>query len=106
MPKRLDDQGNNNCHHLWETNRKSRLQVARAWLQQLSTSPLSPGTLLVPPFASDSLEVVAMLTNPMIQSLEDQFLHLCHDMERKHEEEARQMKELQACAKRLQQENG
>ena len=100
-----DDQGNNNWRRLWEPNKKSRLQAARAWLQQLSTSPSSPRTLSITPCASDSLEAVTMSTNPMIQSLEDQFLHWRRDMERKHEEQARQMKELQAHAKRLQTKN-
>ena len=30
MPRKLDDQGNNNWRRLWEPNRKSCLQVARA----------------------------------------------------------------------------
>ena len=46
-----------------------------------------------------------MSTNMMMQSLEDQFLHWRQDMESKREEQARQMKELQAHAERLQQEN-
>ena len=46
-----------------------------------------------------------MSINPMIQSPEDQFLHWHQDMERKHEEQARQMKELQGHVKRLQWEN-
>ena len=33
MPRRSDDQGNKNWRRLWETNRKSRLQVARARIQ-------------------------------------------------------------------------
>ena len=46
-----------------------------------------------------------MSTNPTIQSPEDQFLHWRQDIERKQDEQARQMKELQAHAKRLQREN-
>ena len=46
-----------------------------------------------------------MSTNPVIQSLEDQFLHWSQDMERKHEEQARKMKELQGHAEHLQREN-
>ena len=71
MPRGPDDQGNNNWPCLWEMNRKSRLQAARAWLQRLSTSPSSPGTFSVPPFAFDSPEAITMSTNPMIQQPED-----------------------------------
>ena len=46
-----------------------------------------------------------MSTNPMIQSLEDQFLHYRQDMERKQEEQQRQMKELQGQAERLRRES-
>ena len=46
-----------------------------------------------------------MSTNPTIQSLEDQLLHWLQDMERKQKEQARQMKELQGHAERLQREN-
>ena len=41
----------------------------------------------------------------MNQFLEDQFLHWCRDMERKQEEQARQMKEFQDQAERLQRKN-
>ena len=46
-----------------------------------------------------------MSINLMIQSQEDQFLHWRQDLERKQEEQARQMKELQAHVERLHQEN-
>ena len=46
-----------------------------------------------------------MTTISMNQSLENQFLHWCQDMERKQEEQARQMKELQGQAKCLWHEN-
>ena len=36
-----------------------------------------------------------MSTNSVIQSPEDQFLHWCQDMERKQEEQARQIKEFE-----------
>ena len=94
MPRRSDDQGNNNWRRLWEVNIKFRLQAARAWLQRLYTSSSSSGTLSVPPFAYDFLEEVTMSTNPVIQALEDQFLHWHQNMGRKHEEQVRQMKEL------------
>ena len=42
-----------------------------------------------------------MSTNSMIQSPEDQFLHWRQDMERKQEEQARRMKELQGQVERL-----
>ena len=50
MLRGSNDQGNNNWHRLWESNRNSCLQAMRDWLQQLSNSPASPGTLLIPPF--------------------------------------------------------
>ena len=46
-----------------------------------------------------------MSSNPMIQSLEDQFLHWLQDIEKKQEKQARQMRELQDCAEHLQREN-
>ena len=46
-----------------------------------------------------------MRSIPMNQSLEDQFLCWRQDMERKQEEQARQMKDLQGRAERLQCEN-
>ena len=46
-----------------------------------------------------------MSTNSVIQFLENQFLHWRQDMERKQEEQARQMKEVQGHVKRLQWEN-
>ena len=46
-----------------------------------------------------------MTSIPMNQSPEDQFLHWRQDMERKQEEQARQMKELQGRAERLRSEN-
>ena len=46
-----------------------------------------------------------MASNPLVQSLEDQFLHWHQDIEKKQEEQARQMKELQECVKYLQREN-
>ena len=101
MPRRSDDQGNNNWRRLCESNIKSRLHAARAWLHILSTSPSSPRTLLVPPFAFDSLEAVIMSSNSVIQSPKEQFLYWCHDMEKKQEEQAKQMMDLQAHAKRL-----
>ena len=96
-----DDQGNNNWSYLLESNKKYHLQVAMAWLQQLSNSPPSPEALQIPPPTSDSSEVVAMSTNPMIQSSEDQFLHWRQDIKRKQDVQARQMNELQGHAKCL-----
>ena len=46
-----------------------------------------------------------MSSNLMNQSPKDQFLHWRQEMEKKHEKQARQMKELQGHAKRLQREN-
>ena len=80
---------------MWEPNRKSRLEAARAWLQRLSNNPSRLGTLSIPHSTSNSFEAVVMASNPMKQSPEDQFLHWCQDLERTQEEQARQMKELQ-----------
>ena len=85
MPRGSDNQANNNWRRLWEVNIKSRLQAVRAWHQRLSNSPTTPGTMSFTPFTFDSLEEVAMSTNLMVQSPEDQFLHWCQDMERKKE---------------------
>ena len=93
MPKGAN--GNNNLRRLWEPNRKSCLQAARAWLQRLSSSPSSPVDFSISNPTFDSSKAVAMLNNSMIQSLEDQFLHWRQDMEKKQEEQVRQMKELQ-----------
>ena len=46
-----------------------------------------------------------MTSNPVIKSPEDQFIYWCQDMEKKQEEQARQMKELQECVEHLQREN-
>ena len=46
-----------------------------------------------------------MTSNPVIRLLEDQFLHWCQDVEKKQEEQARQMKELQERVEHLQSEN-
>ena len=46
-----------------------------------------------------------MLKNPMVQSPEDQYLNWRQDMERKQEEQARKLKELQSHVERLQREN-
>ena len=48
---------------------------------------------------------VALANNPMIQSPEDQFLYLRKEMEKKQEEQVRQMQELQDRAERLQRKN-
>ena len=101
----FDDQSPNNWRLLWESNKKSRQRVVRAWLQRFSSSTPLPRTLSTPPSASDLPEAVAMLNNPMHQTFEDQFLHLSQEMERKQEEQVRHMQELQACVERLQHEN-
>ena len=46
-----------------------------------------------------------MSSNPMNQSPEDQFLSWRQEMEKKQEEQARQVKELQGHAECLQREN-
>ena len=105
MPRRSDDPSTNNWRHLWESNKKSHRRHARAWLRQLSDSPPSPVPQTVPLPTSDSSDTVAMLSNPVIQSPEDQFLHWFQDMEKKQEEQARQIKELQERVEHLQREN-
>ena len=60
---------------------------------------------ITPPSAYDLPEVVAVLKNLVHQTPKDQFLHWRQEMERKQEEQARQMQELQARAERLQREN-
>ena len=105
MPRGSSDQGSYNWHRLWESNRKSRLHAIKAWIQRLSSSPPSSRTLLIPPSTFYLPATVAMLSNPMIQSPEDQFLNWRQDMEKKQEEQARRTKELQGHAKRLQREN-
>ena len=102
MHRGFDDQGNNNCHRLWELNIKSRLHAARVLLQWLSSSFSSLGALSIPHSTSDSSKAVIVTSIPMNQLLEDQFLHWCQDLERKQEEQARQMKELQGHVERLQ----
>ena len=71
MPRRLDDPGNDNWHLLWESNQKSHRQRARAWLQWLSSSPLSlvAPTVLLP--TSDSSDAGAMTSNSVIQLPKD-----------------------------------
>ena len=100
-----DNQGPNNWRRLWETNKKSRQRTTKAWLQLFSSSSPLPKTLSTPPSASNLPEAVAMSNNPMHQTPEDQFLHWLKEMERKHEEQARQMQELQARVEHLQREN-
>ena len=54
---------------------------------------------------SGSSDTSVMTSNQVIQSPEDQFLHWRQDMEKKQEEQARQMKELQDRTEHLQCEN-
>ena len=86
-------------------NRKPRLQATRAWLQGLSSNPSLLEALLIPHSTSNSPKASVMMSIPMSQSPEDQFLHWCQNMERKQEEQARQMKELQGQEECLRCEN-
>ena len=104
MPRKLDDPSNNNWHHMWELNKKSHRRLARAWLQRLSSSPSPPIAPTVPLSTSDSSNTIAMSSNLLIQSPEDQFLHWRQEMEGKQEEQARKMKELQSYVECLQHE--
>ena len=104
MPQRSDDPSNNNWRPLWESNKTSH-RLVRTWLQLLSSSPSLPVAPTVPFSTSDSSDTIVMSSNPMIQSPEDQFLHWHQDMEKKQEEQARKIRELQDHAKHLQREN-
>ena len=68
----------------------------RAWdlLRRLSNDPPHPEASVVPAHSFDSLDPIAMASNPANQSLEDQFLRWRQDMDTKQEEQARQMAEL------------
>ena len=95
MPRRSNELGTDNWRRLWESNKNSHRRRARAWLQRLSNSPSPsvPPTIPIPAF--DSSDTGAMTRNPVLLLPEDQFLHWRQDMEKKQEEQARQMKELQ-----------
>ena len=105
MSQRSDDSGNDNWRRLWESNKKSHRRRVRAWLQRLSSSPSPPVAPTVHLSASTLFDTIAMTSNPVIQRLEDQFLHWHQDMEKKQENQARQMRELQNRVKHLQREN-
>ena len=105
MPRRSDKLGTNNWRDLWESNKKSQRRRARAWLQRLSNSPSPLVAPTIPLSTSDSSNKVAMSSNPVIQSPEDQFLHSRRYMEKKQEEQARQIRELKDRVKHLQCEN-
>ena len=97
-----ENSGDYNWPRLWERPRKkSHRRFARAWLHPLSSDRLSPEALVVPDQPTRLSDSIIMTSNPANQSLEDQFLHLCLDMEEKQEEQARQMAELQSCANHL-----
>ena len=105
MFRRIDDQVNNNWRRLWEANRKSHVQAARAWLQWLSSSPLSPRALSIPNSTSSSPEAVVMTSISMNQSQKRSIPSLVL----RHGEKARGTskidKELQDQAERLGLEN-
>ena len=90
MPQRTDELGTNNWRCLCESNKKSHRQRAK----RLSHSSLPLVAPMIPLPTSDSSDTVTMSSNPVIQSPEDQFLHWRQDMEKKQEEQARQMREL------------
>ena len=90
---------------MWESNKKSHQRRARAWLQRISNSPSPPVAPTVPHSTSDLSDTVAMTSILIIQVPEDQFLHWRQDMEKKQDEQARQMRELQDRTEHLQCEN-
>ena len=104
MPRRTDKPSTDNWRRLWESNKKSHRQRARAWLQRLSNSPSPPIASTVPLPTSNSSDLVVMSSNSVIQSPEDQFLHWHQDMEKKQEEQVRQMRELWDSTKHMQYE--
>ena len=65
-------------------------------------SPSPPLAPMVPIPTSDSSDTIAMSSNPVIQLPEDQFLHHRKDLEKKEDEQTRQMRELQGRAEHLQ----
>ena len=85
--------------------KKFHRRLERAWLQPLSSSPPSPGARSIPHSTFDLSGAVAMSCNPMTQSSENQFFHWCQDLERKQEEQARKMKELQSHVEGSQRNN-
>ena len=109
MLRRSKDSENprdNNWHRLWERpSKKSYWRRARTWLLRLSSDPPHSEASAVPAHSPGSLDPIDMASNPANQSLEDQFLCWCQDMEIKQEEQAKQMVELRNHADHLQQEN-
>ena len=91
MPLRSGDSENlrdNSWRRLWERpSKKSHRQRAR--LRWLSSDPSHPKDSVVPAHLSGSSDPVAMASNPVNLSLEDQFLCWCQDMETKQEEQAK-----------------
>ena len=63
--------------------------------------PLHSEALVVPDQPTEPLDFIIMTSNPVNQSLEDQFLRSRQDMEAKQEEQAKQMVELQSHANHL-----
>ena len=104
MPWRSNEPGTDNWRHLWESNKKSHQRLARDWFRQLSSNPSPPVAPTVPIPTSDSSDTDAMTRKLVIQSPEDQFLHWCQDMEKKQEEQAKHIRELQDRTKCLQRE--
>ena len=74
-------------------------------LAPISSSPSPLVALMVPLSAFESFDTIAMTSNLVIQFPEYQFLHWHQDMEKKQEEQARQMRELQDRVEHLQCEN-
>ena len=85
----------------WHCHRR----FARAWLHPFSSDLPIPEALVVPNHSIELSNFVIMTSNPVNQSLEDQFLRWRQDIEAKQEEQARHMAKLQIRADHLQQEN-
>ena len=74
-------------------------------MHSLSSDRISPETLVVPNQPTRPSDFIIMTSNLANQSLKDQFLRWCQDMEAKQKEHARRIAELQSRADHLQHEN-
>ena len=100
-----EDPRYNNWRRLWERKKKPRRRLALAWLRRLSYSPTSHQAPSIPPQNFELLSSTPMADNPSNLPIEDQFLRWRQDMERKLDDQARQMTDLRLLSERLQQEN-
>ena len=100
-----EDPRYNNWRRLWERKKRPRRRLALAWLRRLSYSPTSHQAPSIPPQNFELLSSTPMADDPSNLPIEDQFLRWRQDMERKLDDQARQMTDLRLLSERLQQEN-